>query len=121
MLEGIKILIERLNDPETSDDWMDMALSVVREGKHEDYPAFTPEEVTAVHEAVVTARRRAFTARVMGKLSGVQEETYYIYKSAMPKAEGARITPTNKVLTPAAILNNSLTLLEKEFSAGSKF
>lgn len=100
MLDGIKILIERLNASEESRWAEHLAVDVTRgDGPVE---IFTDEEKAAVLEALIKYRRTQFTAMVMDKVSGTDEMTdTQWFGEATIKGEGQLIKPQKLIINRA--------------------
>lgn len=88
MLDGIKILIERLNAYEGGDDIEQfgyLAQEVVR-NYGDDVDPFTDEEKAIVREALINYQRKQFTARVLSRVSSGAENIGWV-SEGMAKAE----------------------------------
>lgn len=102
MLDGIKILIERLNAYEGGDDIEQfgyLAQEVVR-NYGDDVDPFTDEEKAIVREALINYQRKQFTARVLSRVSGESEQTQW-FGEATIKGEGQLIKPQRFVINKA--------------------
>lgn len=75
MLDGIKILVERLEAYEGDgiEQFDYLAQEVVR-NYGDDVDPFTDEEKASVREALIKYRRKQFTARVLNRVSGESEQ-----------------------------------------------
>lgn len=104
MLDGIKILIERLNAYEGGDDIEQfgyLAQEVVR-NYGDDVDPFTDEEKAIVREALINYQRKQFTARVLSRVSGEPEQTAW-FNETVAKAEQYQPVTVGKNL----IISNS--------------
>lgn len=99
MLDGIKILVERLNGCEDNMQGFEyLAQEVVRD-YGDDVDPFTREEKAAVREALIKYRRKQFTARVLSKVS-TDDQVWVAESMAESMAEG-RLMPKKLVVNQA--------------------
>ena len=110
MLDGIKILIERLNAYEGGDDIEQfgyLAQEVVR-NYGDDVDPFTDEEKAIVREALINYQRKQFTARVLSRVSGEPEATRWVNEVAAKAEQYQPVTVGNKF-----VISNSQLRLAK--------
>jgi hypothetical protein len=99
MLEGVKIVIERLQMNETDDKWIYIAESILED----EQKIFSEQEKNELRNVYRTAKRKQFNAVIIDELAE---------RSDKPKAQRQN---KNKVWTAAGMQKEAQQLLDKEF------